>query len=303
MGCTMIQNPALPHYYEIHVVDLESNPIEGVLVEYKIVSDDRYEFGTEIKNGKIVKSDTQLTNNSGVIRDSILLKPNFNRYYALSRVIYTISKEGYYPQKGVLNLDLDYFGKHTLNSLMKKDTIILIRPVEYFNNELTTTISNTELESSLYSFIDSIILHSFESRPISLQISSIGLIKFKDESYLTIILHDNMGYFATEHDRYDIGKLVFDEVIRKVLNQIDDCIHESTMFSGYSITVFEKWIEHPLKYKNGEYTWGFRENIEYRFMIPQNVAKDYRNKEVTGQQVLDNSIFLLNDERIELILH
>ena len=27
MGCTMIQNPALPHYYEIHVVDLESNPI------------------------------------------------------------------------------------------------------------------------------------------------------------------------------------------------------------------------------------------------------------------------------------
>jgi len=42
--------------------------------------------------------------------------------------------------------------------------------------------------------------------------------------------------------------------------------------------------------------------IEYRFMIPENVVRKYKNKDISGQQVLNASVILMDDERIELKL-
>ncbi|MEQ1838436.1 MAG: hypothetical protein ABL858_08930, partial [Candidatus Nitrotoga sp.] len=44
------------------------------------------------------------------------------------------------------------------------------------------------------------------------------------------------------------------------------------------------------------------EKIEYRFLIPQEIVKKYKDKDISGQQLLDASVILMNDERIELKL-
>lgn len=40
--------------------------------------------------------------------------------------------------------------------------------------------------------------------------------------------------------------------------------------------------------------------MEYRFFIPLEVAKQYKDKDITGRQLAERSIILLNDERITL---
>ena len=44
------------------------------------------------------------------------------------------------------------------------------------------------------------------------------------------------------------------------------------------------------------------EDIEYRFMIPESIVSKYKDKDISGQQVLDSSIILMDDERVEFRL-
>ena len=42
--------------------------------------------------------------------------------------------------------------------------------------------------------------------------------------------------------------------------------------------------------------------IEYRFYIPKDVVAKYKNKDISGQQLLDSSIILMDDERVDFKL-
>ncbi|MDZ4711284.1 MAG: hypothetical protein SGI89_03055, partial [bacterium] len=42
------------------------------------------------------------------------------------------------------------------------------------------------------------------------------------------------------------------------------------------------------------------QKLIYKFVVPIEVVVRYKNNDVTGQQVFDESVILLDDERIEL---
>ncbi|MBK6999044.1 MAG: hypothetical protein IPH35_03390 [Rhodoferax sp.] len=42
--------------------------------------------------------------------------------------------------------------------------------------------------------------------------------------------------------------------------------------------------------------------LEYRFLMPQDAVRRYKEQELSGQQLVGQSVVLLNDERIDLKL-
>jgi len=89
----------------------------------------------------------------------------------------------------------------------------------YFNKEFASTISDAELRIKVLSFIDSIILQGFVAESV-LEPRSINLISFKDNNYLQFKFTNINEYNSLKHDKFDIGKILFDEVIRKLMNTL-----------------------------------------------------------------------------------
>lgn len=84
-------------------------------------------------------------------------------------------------------------------------------------------------------------------------------------------------------------------MVRKVLSPLNEHIAKTDQFYGYDITVVgytRNFID-----KNASET-----PITFRFMIPEKIVRQYKNKDISGQQVLDASVILMDDERIELKL-
>ena len=96
-------------------------------------------------------------------------------------------------------------------------------------------------------------------------------------------------------DKYDIGKEVFDEVIRKILSPLNDYIGDSELFYGYDFAVTGYTKSFAEKF-------AVAEDIERRFMVPESIVSKYKDKDISGQQVLDSSILLMDDERGEFRL-
>lgn len=82
------------------------------------------------------------------------------------------------------------------------------------------------------------------------------------------------------------------------MNPLNDHISNPKMFYGYDLKVIGYTKNFADKYS--EYSAGTP--IEYRFMIPEDIVRKYKNKDISGQVVLDSSIILMDDERIELKL-
>ena len=79
------------------------------------------------------------------------------------------------------------------------------------------------------------------------------------------------------------------------MNPLNEYVGSSDLFYGYDLTVIgytKSFIEENATEKP----------IEYRFLIPAKVVTQYKNNDISGQQVLDTSVILMDDERIELKL-
>jgi hypothetical protein len=101
-------------------------------------------------------------------------------------------------------------------------------------------------------------------------------------------------YNSLKLNKYDIGKTLFDEAIRKILTPLNSHISDQ-LFYGYDIIITGHTKSFADKY-------AVSKSIEYRFLMPQTIVSRYKDKEVSGQKLLDESIILMDDERIELKL-
>ena len=209
-------------------------------------------------------------------------------YYAY--MSYEATKKGYYTIRGENSSALNSYRKHG----KKKDSFMLMRPVDYLNKEFATRISDDELKIKTLNFIDLILLEGLLTESV-LVTNSINLISFKNNDYLQFKFTNNTVYNSLQLDKYEIGKRLFDEVIRKILDPLNEYITDSKLFYGYDLAV----IGHT---KSFAQRLALAESIEYRFMIPESIVKRYKNKDLTGQQLLDESIILMDNERIELKL-
>ncbi|MDP1816779.1 MAG: hypothetical protein Q8K92_20160, partial [Leadbetterella sp.] len=116
-----------------------------------------------------------------------------------------------------------------------------------------------------------------------------------NNNYLQFKFANINVYNSLKLNKYDIGKTLFDDVIRKILSPFNEYIGNSNLFYGYDITV----VGHTKSFAE-EYATS--KAVEYRFLMPEGVVRKYKNKDISGQQVLDQSVILMDDERIELKL-
>lgn len=285
VGCATVprQPPTVLHQYELSVVDVDGNPLEGVKIEYTMKDDKR-----------VVKASSYTTTTDGLLREKLIVTSDPS-YYILttykSVLEFKASKDGYYPKSG--NMSSEYGQKYSLRPV-EKDKIRLIRSIDYFNKEFASTLSDVTLKTRILSFIDLIILQGLVTESV-LETQSVNLVSFKGNSYLQFKFTNVNVYNSLKLDKYDIGKRLFDEVIRKVLSPLNEHVAVSNLFYGYDLTVVGHTKSFADKYAIGK-------PIEYRFMIPEKIVRQYKNKDISGQQVLDASVILMDDERIELKL-
>ncbi|MCF7861582.1 hypothetical protein K9M79_05030 [Candidatus Woesearchaeota archaeon] len=292
-GCyTIGSGPMIPpvkHHYELKILNMDNEPIEGATVTYTIM-EEGYSFYEEREPNII--SNSLVTDSDGIIRDSIwVIGWRWNNQFKESNFSCTVSKTGYY-NRGTW-MDSDY-GSRWDSLAVVKETVVLIRPIDYLERDFALELSENSLQSEILSLIDLIKLEGLIANT-SLSLNSIKLNPFKENVYLQIKFSNNDRYNSIQLNKYEIGKIMFDEVVRKILNPLNDYISESESFFGYDLTV----IGHT---KNFLQTLEPSQPIEYRFLIPKTVVKDYKNQDLTGQQLLDNSIILMDNERIDLKL-
>lgn len=285
VGCAAVpkQKPTVSHQYELSVVDVDGNPLPGVKVDYELKD-----------NKRLVESTSYVTKSDGKVSISLTATPDppytYSEYtYSTykSEFDYKASKDGYYAKSGEL------FNSNGGYPPPKTETITLIRPIDYFDKQFASTLSDTKLKAKILYFIDLIILQGLLTE--FLEKHSINLMPFKGNSYLQFRFTNAYVYNSLKLDKYEIGKRLFDEVVRTVLSPLNEHVAESKLFYGYDLTI----VGHTKSFTE-EYAIAIP--IKYRFMIPEKVARQYKNKDISGQQVLDASIILMDDERIELKL-
>ena len=91
-----------------------------------------------------------------------------------------------------------------------------------------------------------------------------------------------------------IGVKVFDEVVRKILNVVAPAVATLPM-DGYYFMIQTAAGDPSQEYAD-------KKILAYRFYLPKQAVRQYNDKVLTGQQLIDASVVLLNNERIDLKL-
>jgi hypothetical protein len=276
--------PSVQHQYNLSFIDVNDVPLKGVNVEY------------EIKNtNNIVEKKLFVTSDDGLFEKKLLVYSDSKYTYITdysSSLKYKAEKSGYYGKSGFFYSK--YGDEYSLFKPIEKEIVTLIRPTDYFDKQFLTTLTDTQLKERVLSFIDLIILQGLVSESV-LETQSINLVQFKNDEYLQFKFNNVNVYNSLKLDKYDIGKKLFDDVIRKVLSPLNEHIGNSNLFYGYDITVVGHTKSFAEEYASAK-------PIEYRFIIPETAVKKYKDKDITGQNILDLSTILMDDERVELKL-
>lgn len=118
---------------------------------------------------------------------------------------------------------------------------------------------------------------------------------FKGKKYFQISLNSTTTYNSLKFDKYAVAKNLFDDSIRKVLNPLNEGISNVKYFYGYDLIIYGHMKNLADKYATPE-------KVEYRFLMPEETVKRYKDKDISGQQLLNASVILMNDERIDVSL-
>ncbi|MGA3288435.1 MAG: hypothetical protein ABSD46_13555 [Bacteroidota bacterium] len=274
----------ITHSYELTVSDIEGKPLEGASVQYTLKNRDA-----------IVKDTIVVTPLSGKVTTSVQTTPDPQYYYVMSyrsEMIYRVKKEDYYSQNG--SVTSVYDGGSNTSKPLETKTITLLKPTDYFQPTFLSSVRGQAIKVKILGFIDLLLLQSLLSDSY-LETQTIDLVNFKEKDYLAFVFNNTDVYNSLKLNKYDIAKTLFDEVIRKMLNPLNDYLGDSQGLFGYDLTVWGHTKSFADKYASDN-------KIIYRFLIPSEIVKKYKLKDISGQQVLDASIILMDDERIDLKL-
>lgn len=295
------ERPAgIEHTYELQVVDINDKPIAEAMVKFYI----------EMYKEKIVKDSIAYTDSEGKLLQKVIVTPDHrdssgNSYSSF--LGYQVTKEGYFPKEG--GLGSFYNGRPVVPYLARRlypdlianieteiqsKTIKLVRPIDYFRPSFLSSQVGIQLKGKILPFIGMIIIEGIISNS-SMETQSINLIEFKGKKYLKFKFVNTNVYNSLRLTKYDIAKILFDEVIRKILDPLNYHISDPTQFYGYDLTILAGTKSFARKSDTPTL-------IEYRFIIPQATVRKYKDKDISGQDVLNESIILMDDERIELKL-
>lgn len=200
-----------------------------------------------------------------------------------TELIYKVEKIGYYKSSGSLKVNAET----PIN-----EQITLMSPTDYFKTDFNKSPKYASIRKKVLLILDLIVVEGF-IRNVTLDLASIEVEKFKNKNYFKLLFADRNEYNSSKLSKYDIAKRIFDEAIRKLLNPLNDYLFQSTEIDGYDIQINTSTRNFVDKEDKSQ-------KLLYLFYLPKSEVLKYKNKDISGQQLIDKSIILLNDERIDL---
>jgi hypothetical protein len=272
------------HTFSVKVVDSSAKPVKGAKVEWK----------TEANNHQ--QTQTTVTDESGESTITVTVQPKISPTIKWadysSTASYVASMEGYYSKHGRFTQTSYRSVSSSREARPSTETAILILPTDYLAADFSQAKQYAQLRQKVLEFFNLIRLESILNQS-DLKLHGVRMQEFKGKRYLTFELNSDNVFNSLKLDRYAIGKAVFDETVRKTLNPLNNKISDPKLFYGYNIIVNTKMKNFSKEYDLGD-------KLKYEFMMPQTAVHSYKNKDISGQKLIDESIVILNDERIDL---
>jgi len=274
------------HYYIITAIDADGTPISGAIVTWEITANDEK------------KTETIPTDDKGKsiadVRVKPVRSPTINWADYKSEVRYSVSKSGYFTRTGSQSGSSYVSSTGGRPATPKNVSVVLTKPDDYLSSNFANEKQSAQIRQKVLTFLTAIRLESLLNEA-DLKLRGIHMQDFKGKRYLTIELNSDNVFNSLKLDGYGVGKKVFDETVRKILNPLNDNISDARLFYGYNIIV-------NAKTRNFTDQYSVATPLKYEFMMPQSAVRSYKDKDISGQKLIDDSIVLLNDERIDLKL-
>ena len=278
---------AVVHSYRVKAVDADGQPLAGVETVLKLEAK-----GT---NTRIINCVTDAQGECPEVHYEVSRDPSLNYVNSyISTATVEGKAAGYYTAKasGLLTRGISSYesGKKSDETM----TLRMRRPIDYLADSFRNSPTDRELRERVLRFLDVIRLQGIlvDAEVI---LRGIGVSQFKNQKYLSVKVNSTNVFNSLKLNKYDIGKRLFDEVVRKMLNPLNDEIAAPRAFYGYDIVAYGYTRSFADKYSSPT-------KLEFRFLMPESAVRRYKDKDISGQALLDASVILLDDERIDLKL-
>lgn len=270
------------HEYSVTAVDADSKPLSGADVVVKLTSK-----GALDKEAKCV---TDAVGRCEAMTIEVKRDPTYTYVtsYA-SNASAVANKSGYYPAKSA-----QFINDSTKKPNSRDIKLRLLQPLDYLDANLKNSAADKELRGRVLRFLEVIKLQSLLN-DAEVMLNGIGTSEFKSKKYLRVRVNSTTVYNSLKLDKYAIGKQLYDETVRKLLNPLNDHIAAPKAYFGYDIVVYGYTKNLTEKYATPT-------KIEYRFLLPESAVRRYKEKDISGQALLDAGVQLIDDERVEFKL-
>jgi hypothetical protein len=256
------------------VIDIDNNPVQNATAK------------VELKQAKVLQSDfntqSESTDNDGEFNIFITTES-----YNSPTMNITFKKDGYYSKS--VEYTFSSYGSHN-----KSEKITMYRPTDYIDKSFIGSKLEQQMRVSILSFVNTLLLQGIVSDAL-VKPRSIRVNDYKGKRYLSVTLDSTNVYNSLKLNKYDIGKMLFDEVVRKILNPLNAIVVDKKSVTGYDVSVIGHHKSFLDKYASAT-------TVNYRFIMPELSVRKYKEQEISGQRLLDDSVILMDDERIDLRL-
>ena len=272
------------HGFDVVVQDFETKPIPGATVTFDITAN----------TDTALPQQVCVTNDSGRCSASVEVPRNPTLTYVASyssTAKVSTKLEGYY---GAITSIYNRTGSSAGGTPPRTHILTILRPVDYLSDAFVASTQDGPLRAQALRFISQIRLQSLLV-DTDLDPKSVGTLDYKGKKYLHLVFASENTYNSLKVTRYQIGQRLFDESVRKLLNPLNTNIGNPKAFYGYDIVMKSSTKDFSQKYATPT-------PLEYRFLMPQDAVRRYKDQDLSGQQLIDQSVVLLNEERFDLKL-
>jgi hypothetical protein len=267
-GLRVILQPTQQSFLaKFKTIDLAGRPLAGVRIVGKLP---RYGVDFECS-----------TDSTGMCEQNV-------KYEAADRIALTMNVEastvGRYVQKST---QAPQFGQAAIDY-----SFILDQPVDYLCSTMKVPASGA-LVKQMTAWVDHLRLRALIQDTV-VSHGDFCTSSFKNKKYASVKLAHTSVFNSLKLNPYQIGVRLFDDVVRKMLDAVAPAV-ASFPLDGYEIGVRTATGDASEKYAD-------QKTLYYQFYLPKKMVQSYKNKDITGQQLISASVILLNDERIDLRL-
>jgi hypothetical protein len=278
----VVETPTVTHEYNVTAIDAEGKPLAGTDVVIKVTSK-----GAAEKEAKCV---TDTAGRCEAVSIEVKRDPTYTYVTSYASSASAVAnKSGYYTAKSA-----QFINDSTKKPNSRDIKLRLIQPLDYLDSNLKNSAADKELRGRVLRFLEVIKLQSLLN-DAEVMLSGIGTSEFKGKKYLRVRVNSTTVYNSLKMDKYAIGKQLYDETVRKLLNPLNDHIAAPKAYFGYDIVVYGYTKNLTEKYTTPT-------KIEYRFLLPESAVRRYKEKDISGQALLDAGVQLIDDERVEFKL-